>query len=370
MTKWKLKAKWKDETHIHNGGAELVYNIILDFASEEQALNFRLTFRDKNSYYYHSNDNPYDTKFEIISDKYSRQIELTDWELKDLKQGKNYFNKLPLNTTHFEFQITVNISYDPDVDNNGLEQKIKQQIKEELEQKHNAQVQIQFVPPKMHDLKDYKELPYKILDKKDTLFEGLSTNELKHYDFVIVGRDQQEVDKLDKIYIRYLNDRTYSAGAISYKTKEDIKKDDFYNKNGDMAYLKTKSDTLDSGIYCFTARARNYFSFYKDKMLLPVFLDAKASQLGGKVVVAKKENKMANKWTLKKAEHNLPLFNQEEYDKYINMSKENFEELKNFNSEDLENDDKKWRILLLVKGLNKYLPLAFEQQAHKQRMYK
>lgn len=80
---------------------------------------------------------------------------------------------------------------------------------------------------------------------------------------------------------------------------------------------------------------------------------------------------MTNKWTLKKkAEYNLPLFNQEEYDKYLNMSKENFEELKNFNSEDLENDDKKWRILLLVKGLNKYLPLAFEQEAHRKRMYK
>ncbi len=292
MTKWKLKAGWKDETHIHNSGAELVYNIILDFASEQQALNFRLTFRDKNSYYYHSNDNPYDTKFEIISDKYSEQIELTNWELKDMKQGKNYFNKLPLNTTHFEFQITVNISYDPDVDNNGLEQQIKQQIKEELEQKHNAKVQIQFIPPKMKDLKDNTGLADEILDRRDTLFEGLSTNELKHYDFIIVGRTQEEVDKLNSIYVK---DSRYSEHFWTTRVKEDIKKDDYDNKRGDMSYLKTKSDTLDSGIYCFTTRARNYFSYYKDKMLLPVFLDAKASQLGGKVVVAKK----INRWKIK-----------------------------------------------------------------------
>lgn len=84
----------------------------------------------------------------------------------------------------------------------------------------------------------------------------------------------------------------------------------------------------------------------------------------------KKLAKVIKKEICKKAEHNFPLFNQEDYDKYINLSKENFQKLKNFNIEDLENDDKKWEILLLVQGLHKYLPLAYEQESHRQRMYK
>lgn len=335
MKQWtRIIANWRDETFINDTRANFVYNVILDFTSEQQALNFRETFKDKDSYYYHTNDNPYNIKFKILNEDYDDKIKLYKDDIEKMRGEYSnswlYKNKLPLNTTHFEFQISVEVEYKFEQDNNGLEQQIKQLLKQDFEQKHNAKVQIQFIPPKMNDLKDYQQPSYKILDKKDTLFEGLSASELKHYDFIIVGRTQEEVDKLTSIYI---NQNRYSTHFWNTKIKEDIKKDDYYNKRNDMSYLKTKSDILDSGIYCFTTRARNYFSYYKDKMLLPVFLDAKASQLGGKVVVAKK----INKWKIKKSNYFDNYTENIRKKKYIESLKNEICEKLGIIKEDLDN---------------------------------
>ena len=330
MKQWtRIIAGWSDKTYIKDDRAELVYKIILDFSSEEQAINFRLNFKDG-----WDDDRSRDNSVSFTAyprDTY-KNITLTKFELNDIRNGDIYWlrNKLPLNTTHFEFNVSVSKYYKNDNDNNGLEQDVKQQLKSMFEKDFNAQVQVEFIPPKMKDLKDETKLSDDILNRKDTLFEGLSTNELKHYDFIIVGRTQEEVDKLNSIYVK---ESRYSEHFWTTRLKEDIKKDDYDNKRGDMAYLKTKSDTLDSGIYCFTTRARNYFSYYKDNMLLPVFLDAKASQLGGKVVVAKK----INQWTIKKSNYFDNYTENIRKKKYIESLKNEISEKLGIIKEDLDN---------------------------------
>ena len=68
MKQWtRIIAGWKDETYVSSEDARFVYNIILDFASVEQALNFRETFRGKSYYHYRPKDYPYNYDYKIVT---------------------------------------------------------------------------------------------------------------------------------------------------------------------------------------------------------------------------------------------------------------------------------------------------------------
>lgn len=261
----------RSEINPNRNDGTLVFKVELDFSSSESAIKFRQNLPDGDDNHIHIN---YDDE---------RLLKL----YKNIEMSRYYHSdKIDLNTTHLEFKVYKHFGgNDFEKDYSNEVEKTRKQIID-LFHNYTPNVKVTLIPPELKRY-DYKDKPFiEMQDRVDTLFESLSTAEIRNYDFVIVGKDKAEAESIRKYYIQ--NSR-YGATKWQYRTKDDLS--DYDKKEGDMTYIKTVSQELDNGIYCLTVRARNYFKSWKGEQttLIPIY-DAKASQLGGKVVIAKKNN--------------------------------------------------------------------------------
>ena len=284
-----LKA-YNEETELYPGSnkATLVFNVTLDFNNPITAIQFRQHLPKDESQKIHIN---YDDEKKLRLYSSENPEELLQQDERTFKYH-NMDYVLPPNATHLEFRVYKDIGNmdflkKDDKDYSGELEKTRKEIID-LFSNYTPNVKATLIPPKMKTY-DYKNKDYmEMRDRVDSLFEGLSTAEIRDYDFVIVGKDKAEAKAIEKFYI---DNSRYSTHKWQYTKKDKIRNYDYENKRGDMAYIKTTSDELDNGIYCLTVRARNYFKSWKGEQitLIPIY-DAKASQLGGKVVIAKKNN--------------------------------------------------------------------------------
>lgn len=284
-----LKA-YNEETELYpnSNKATLVFNVTLDFNNPITAIQFRQHLPKDESQKIHIN---YDDEKKLRLYSSENPEELLQQDERTFKYH-NMDYVLPPNATHLEFRVYKDIGNmdflkKDDKDYSGELEKTRKEIID-LFSNYTPNVKATLIPPQMKSF-DYKNKDYmEMRDRVDSLFEGLSTAEIRDYDFVIVGKDKTEAKAIEKFYI---DNSRYSTHKWQYTKKDKIRNDDYENKRGDMAYIKTTSDELDNGIYCLTVRARNYFKSWKGEQitLIPIY-DAKASQLGGKVVIAKKNN--------------------------------------------------------------------------------
>lgn len=261
-----------------NNIIDLWFNVQIIFSSEQRAIYFRKNLiRDSRLEIYYS-----DSRTKLVLPSYYTDSESDGWYMND---------KYPSYQTIFRFDASVHDYAKPSKDISQNYFKLISFEKEELikvlkSYDKNADIKVEVIPPQLKSY-DYKDEDFmQMQDRVDSLFEGLSTSEIRNYDFVIVGKDKAEAESIKNYYIQ--NSR-YNITKWQYRKKDDLT--DYDKKEGDMTYIKTVSQELDNGIYCLTVRARKYFKDWQgnQETLIPVY-DAKASQLSGKVVIAKKNN--------------------------------------------------------------------------------
>ena len=265
-----------------NNIINLWFSVQIIFSSEQRAIYFRRHLSK-------------DSRLEIYYSDSGAKLDLpsyyTDDELKERMDGWYGSDKYPLHQTIFRFDASVHDYARPSKDISQDYFKLVSFEKEELikilkSYDNNADIKVEVIPPQLKSY-DYKDKDFmQMEDRVDSLFEGLSTSEIRNYDFIIVGKDKAEAESIKNYYIQ--NSR-YNITKWQYRKKDDLT--DYDKKEGDMTYIKTVSQELDNGIYCLTVRARKYFKDWQgnQETLIPVY-DAKASQLSGKVVIAKKNN--------------------------------------------------------------------------------
>lgn len=292
-----LKADNKESyVDVNRNSGTLVFNVAMDFDSSRSAVKFRQNLP--------KND---DSKIKMEYDEKNRiGLYKSDSYEKLMEQEANnwhYFHdkELPPSATHIEFQVYKtfgDFTYNDKKDYTNEVEKTRKEILD-MFQGYTPNVKVTLVPPSLKTY-DYKDRDYlKMQDRVDSLFETLSTDEVRKYDFIIVGKDKAEAEAIRKQYLSHMEEygrwgkyeqpvRKWDENVNQYETKEDVRDKSWY-KPTDMAYIKTVSDKLDNGIYCLSAKAKKYFRDWKGEQftLIPIY-DAKASQLGGKVVIAKK----------------------------------------------------------------------------------
>ena len=332
-----LKA-YNEETELYpnSNKATLVFNVTLDFDNPIAAIKFRQHLPKDESQKIHIN---YDDEKKLRLYSSENPEELLQQDERAFRYRNMDYVLLP-NTTHLEFRVYKDIgdfTTNTGKDYTGELEKTRNEIYD-LFSHYTQNVNVTLIPPKMKTY-DYKNKDFmQMQDRVDSLFEGLSASEIRNYDFVIVGKDKAEAEAIKQYYIQ--NSR-YGATKWQYRKKDDLT--DYDKKEGDMTYIKTVSQELDNGIYCLTVRARKYFKDWQgnQETLIPVY-DAKASQLGGKVVIAKKNNFIR---VLKagEEEHNKWLSLIEKEVKFINPAYTIFEDsfgfIKIFNEHNERIDD-------------------------------
>lgn len=282
----------ESELNILRNSGTLVFKVSLDFNSPQSAVKFRQNLPDIEDIYWHFNS---DDRMRLSLYSSSSFDELVE----EYKNSYKKEQKISPLETHLEFRVYKDFGgEDKEKDYSNVDKKFKDEITN-IFKHYTPNVKVTLIPPSMKTF-DYKDQDFiDMRDRIDTLFETLNAEEIRRYDFVIVGKDKAEAKAIQQQYLSYMSEygrfgryetpqRKFDKNVHEYTSKYFLKEMDWY-KPYDLTYIKTVSESLDNGIYCLSVRARKYFRDWDNnaKTLIPIF-DAKASQLSGKIVIAKK----------------------------------------------------------------------------------
>ena len=281
----------ESELNILRNSGTLVFKVSLDFNSPQSAVKFRQNLPDIEDVNWHFNS---DDRIRLSLYSSSSFDELVE----EYKNSYMKEQKISPLETHLEFRVYKDFGGDKEKDYSNVDKKFKDEITN-IFKHYTPNVRVALIPPSMKTF-DYKDQDFiDMRDRIDTLFETLNAEEIRRYDFVIVGKDKAEAKAIQQQYLSYMSEygrfgryetpqRKFDKNVHEYTSKYFLKEMDWYKPN-DLTYIKTVSESLDNGIYCLSVRARKYFRDWDNnaKTLIPIF-DAKASQLSGKIVIAKK----------------------------------------------------------------------------------